>query len=263
MADPNGHSWRDGMSSDNIKGLILALSSSIFIGSSFIVKKKGLKKAGASGVRAGFGGYSYLYEPLWWVGMITTFLLYAALVITAVFILIFHYIPQYGQTHIMVYIGVCSLVGSLSVMSVKAIGIALKLTLSGMNQLIYPQTWAFTLIVIVCVLTQMNYLNMALDTFNTAVVSPIYYVMFTSLTILASVIMFKDWDRQNPTQIVTEMCGFVTILAGTFLLHKTKDLGDGSSLTPSMSLRLSKHAGNDDLESEGIPLRRQESLRTP
>lgn len=31
----------------------------------------------------------------------------------------------------------------------------------------------------------------ALDTFNTAVVSPIYYVMFTTLTILASVIMFK------------------------------------------------------------------------
>jgi hypothetical protein len=31
----------------------------------------------------------------------------------------------------------------------------------------------------------------ALDTFNAAVVSPIYYVMFTSLTILASVIMFK------------------------------------------------------------------------
>lgn len=42
-----------GMSSDNIKGLVLALSSSAFIGASFIVKKKGLKKAGASGVRAG------------------------------------------------------------------------------------------------------------------------------------------------------------------------------------------------------------------
>lgn len=31
----------------------------------------------------------------------------------------------------------------------------------------------------------------ALDTFNTAVVSPVYYVMFTSLTIFASMIMFK------------------------------------------------------------------------
>lgn len=42
-----------GMSSDNIKGLVLALSSSFFIGASFIVKKKGLKKAGSSGLRAG------------------------------------------------------------------------------------------------------------------------------------------------------------------------------------------------------------------
>ncbi|GKV32298.1 hypothetical protein SLEP1_g40911 [Rubroshorea leprosula] len=33
-----------GMSADNIKGLVLALSSSFFIGASFTVKKKGLKK---------------------------------------------------------------------------------------------------------------------------------------------------------------------------------------------------------------------------
>ncbi|KAL6964430.1 hypothetical protein U1Q18_035485 [Sarracenia purpurea var. burkii] len=348
MAAEVSHSWRTykGMSSDNIKGLVLALSSSAFIGASFIVKKKGLKKAGASGIRAGVGGYSYLYEPLWWVGMITMivgeianfaayafapailvtplgalsiiisavlahiilkeklhifgilgcalcvvgsttivlhapqereiesvkevwdlatepgFLLYAALVLTAVFVLVFHYIPQYGQTHIMVYIGVCSLVGSLSVMSVKALGIALKLTLSGMNQLIFPQTWTFTVVVITCVITQMNYLNKALDTFNTAVVSPIYYVMFTSLTILASVIMFKDWDRQSPTQIVTEMCGFVTILSGTFLLHKTKDMVDGLSTSPSM--RLLKHTDEEDgFGMEAIPLRRQDSSRSP
>jgi hypothetical protein len=43
------------MSADNVKGLVLALSSSLFIGASFIIKKKGLKKAAASssGVRAG------------------------------------------------------------------------------------------------------------------------------------------------------------------------------------------------------------------
>ncbi|KAB2097769.1 hypothetical protein ES319_A01G193800v1 [Gossypium barbadense] len=318
--------WREGMSSDNVKGLVLALSSSLFIGASFIVKKKGLKKAGASGIRAGVGGYSYLLEPLWWAGMITTilvtplgalsiiisavlahiilrerlhtfgilgcilcvvgsttivlhapqerqiesvtevwdlatepgFLFYTALVLTAVFILIYQFVPQYGQTHIMVYIGVCSLVGSISVMSVKALGIALKLTFSGTNQLVYPQTWAFTLVVITCVLTQMNYLNKALDTFNTAVVSPIYYVMFTSLTILASVIMFKDWDGQSPTQILTEMCGFVTILSGTFLLHKTKDMADGPGLSTSLSMRSLKHE-EDDGFGEGIPLKRQDT----
>ena len=46
-------------------------------------------------------------------------------------------------------------------------------------------------IVAACVITQMNYLNKALDLFNTAIVSPIYYVMFTTLTVAANVILFQ------------------------------------------------------------------------
>jgi multidrug transporter EmrE-like cation transporter len=96
-------------------------------------------------------------------------------------------------------------------MSVKALGIALKLTFSGTNQLFYPQTWIFTLVVLTCVVTQLNYLNKALDTFNTAIVSPIYYVMFTSLTILASVIMFKV--SSAPTKCIY---GCMRVLFQTF-----------------------------------------------
>ncbi|XP_066339507.1 probable magnesium transporter NIPA4 isoform X1 [Miscanthus floridulus] len=331
-----------GMSSDNAKGLVLAVSSSAFIGASFIVKKMGLRRAADSGVRAGYGGFSYLVEPLWWIGMISmivgeianfaayafapailvtplgalsiiisaalahailqeklhtfgilgcvlcvvgsitivlhapqerdidsvkevwdlatepAFLCYAAIVVTAALVLIYFVVPHHGQTNIMVYIGVCSLLGSLTVMSVRALGIALKLTFSGTNQLFYPQTWAFALIVATCVSTQINYLNKALDTFNTAVVSPIYYVMFTSLTIIASVIMFKDWDHQNPTQIVTEMCGFMTILSGTFLLHKTKDMTDSPG--QCLSTRRPKHASQNAFAIEVMPLKCQDSI---
>ncbi|XP_004250380.2 probable magnesium transporter NIPA4 isoform X1 [Solanum lycopersicum] len=331
------------ISSDNVNGLCLAISSSLFIGSSFIIKKKGLQKAAASGLRAGSGGYSYLMEPLWWAGMITmivgeianfaayafapavlvtplgalsiiisaalahmilgeklhifgivgcvlcvvgsttivlhapqerqiesvkelwdlatepAFLLYATLVIVAVVVIIVQYAPKYGQTHIIAYVGVCSLVGSIGVMSVQALGIALKLTFSGTNQLLYPQTWVFAVVVVTCVLTQMNYLNKALDTFNTALVSPIYYVTFTSLTIVASVIMFKDWNGQTATQIITELCGFVTILSGTFLLHKTKDLVEVSS--PTAFMRYPKYDGGGGSSEEGIPLKHRESMR--
>ena len=45
----------DGMSEQTI-GLALALSSSLFIGSSFVIKKRGLRRAGASGLRAGAAG---------------------------------------------------------------------------------------------------------------------------------------------------------------------------------------------------------------
>ncbi|KAL8217312.1 hypothetical protein R6Q57_024149 [Mikania cordata] len=302
------------ISADNVHGLILAISSSMFIGSSFIIKKKGLMKAGVSGIRAGSGGHSYLMQPMWWAGMVSMilgelanfaayafapailvtplgalsiivsavlahyflderlhifgivgcvlclvgsttivlhaphetqvssvkqvwyfatepgFMVYACTVLVVVGVLIYRYVPLYGQTHLIIYVGICSFMGSLTVMCVKAVGIAIKLSFSGSNQFKYFQTWFFTLLLVVFCVMQLNYLNKALDTFNINVVSPVYYVLFTSLTILASIIMFKDWDDQSASQIATEICGFVTILCGTFLLHKTKDM---EILTPN------------------------------
>ncbi|KAF9620771.1 hypothetical protein IFM89_014504 [Coptis chinensis] len=282
--------------SDNTRGLILAVISSGFIGASFILKKLGLKRAGASGARAGVGGYTYLLEPLWWAGMLTmivgeaaNFVAYVfapavlvtplgalsiivsavlahvllkerlqkmgilgcvacivgsvvivihapqehtpnsveeiwtlatqpAATLSVVLALVLHFEPRYGQTNILVYLGICSLMGSLTVVSIKAIGIAIKLTLEGISQLAYPQTWVFVAVAVVLVITQLNYLNKALDTFNTAIVSPIYYVMFTTLTIIASAIMFKD-----VSSIASEICGFITVLSGTIILHSTKE----------------------------------------
>lgn len=340
-----------GISSENLVGLVLALVSSLFIGVSFIVKKKGLIRAGASGVRAGVGGYSYLYEPLWWVGMITmivgeianfvayafaaavlvtplgalsiivsavlahvmlkeklhklgmlgcvmcivgsiviilhspkersiesvkevwklatqpAFLLYTASVVAVVLVLVIHFAPRCGHTNVMIFVGVCSLMGSLSVMSVKALGIAIKLTFEGENQFFYYETWLFVMVVVTCVLTQMVYLNKALDSFNTAIVSPVYYVMFTSLTIVASVIMFKDWDGQSASNVVSEICGFITILSGTVLLHTTKDSNDprrSYSFYSSMSSSLPSHLTNGiadvskRIEEDDRPLRQHE-----
>uniref|UniRef100_M1A0B3 Probable magnesium transporter n=2 Tax=Solanum TaxID=4107 RepID=M1A0B3_SOLTU len=181
---------------------------------------------------------------VWHLASEAGFIIYTCVVVVAVLVLIFRFVPKYGQRYMVIYIGICSLTGSLTVMGVKAVGIALKLTFEGKNQFKYYQTWLFTVFVIIFCLLQLNYLNKALDTFNTAVVSPVYYVMFTTLTILASMIMFKDWDHQTATQIITELCGFVTILSGTFLLHKTKDMGNSQSTN---AILLPK---NKDIESK-------------
>ncbi|XP_020699720.1 probable magnesium transporter NIPA3 [Dendrobium catenatum] len=313
-----------GFSKDNLTGFILALLSSGFIGASFIIKKKGLKRAAAaSGVRAGVGGYAYLLEPLWWTGMITmivgeianfiayafapavlvtplgalsiivsavlahfilkerlhslgilgcvmciagsmvivihapqerpitsvqeiwqkatqiSFLLYVASVIVLVSVLVFHFSPRYGHSNVLIFTGICSLMGSLSVMSVKALGTSLKLTFEGNNQLVYPETWFFMLVVLTCVITQMNYLN-------------------------------KDWEGQSGGSIISEICGLIVVLSGTILLHATKDYekstrGTYAPLSPTLSTRLnnengemSKHDEDDMASSEDICLRRHE-----
>uniref|UniRef100_A0A8C6Z2I1 Magnesium transporter NIPA2 n=1 Tax=Nothoprocta perdicaria TaxID=30464 RepID=A0A8C6Z2I1_NOTPE len=54
-------------------GLALAVGSSVFIGASFILKKKGLLRLATKGVaRAGQGGYAYLKEWLWWAGLLSS-----------------------------------------------------------------------------------------------------------------------------------------------------------------------------------------------
>lgn len=53
-----------------ITGLGLAILSSIFIGSSFIIKKLSLQRLSRKGaVRAGAGGFGYLKDWTWWLGI--------------------------------------------------------------------------------------------------------------------------------------------------------------------------------------------------
>lgn len=83
--------------------------------------------------------------------------------------MIYFVVPRYGRTFPLVYLSICSLVGSVSVMAIKGLGVAVKLTLSGNNQFGRPATYVFGLLVAGCIVVQMNYFNKALDTFSTNV----------------------------------------------------------------------------------------------
>jgi hypothetical protein len=76
--------------------------------------------------------------------------------------------PKYGRKNPLIYLSICSTVGSVSIMAVKAFGIALKMTFGGNNQFTHPSTYVFVIVVVVCILTQMNYFNKALRQFSTS-----------------------------------------------------------------------------------------------
>ena len=61
----------------------------------------------------------------------------------------------------------------------------------GDNQFTYWLTYFFVFQLAVCMGIEMIYLNRALDTFNTSMVTPIYYVLFTTFVLFASAIIFK------------------------------------------------------------------------
>ena len=80
--------------------------------------------------------------------------------------MIYRIAPKYGKKNPLYYLSICAMTGSVSVMSIKAFGIALKLTWSGKNQFTHPSTYAFIIVSVVCIITQMNYFNKALNEFS-------------------------------------------------------------------------------------------------
>ncbi|KAK2465575.1 hypothetical protein APHAL10511_002467 [Amanita phalloides] len=344
------------MLDDKYIGLILSLSGSVAIGTSFIITKKGLNDAGE---RSAYGHasdtLSYFRSPIWWAGMVIMvlgeianfaayafappilitplgalsviigavlasfllheelghlgrlgcalcligsliivlhapedkpvetvdeilnyaiqpgFLLYCFTVLVFTLVMIYSVVPKHGRTNPLVYISICSLVGSVSVMAIKGFGVAIKLTFGGHNQLTHPSTYVFGIVVAVCILVQMNYFNKALDTFSTNVVNPMYYVGFSSATAIASLILFKGFNTTNAADAVSLLCGFAVTFLGVHLLNlsrRTEDpnghttLGSGL-LNPRLSIsgRMSLDGWNGVAEASAAvpPARRGHS----
>ncbi|KAH9948033.1 DUF803-domain-containing protein [Amylocystis lapponica] len=292
------------MVDDKYIGLALAVSSSLAIGTSFIITKKGLNEAAdRSAYASASDNYAYLKNPIWWAGISTMvlgeianfaaytfappilvtplgalsviigailasflldeelghigrvgcalcllgsliivlhapedkdiqtvdeilhyavqpgFMLYCFTVLVFCLVMIYAVVPKYGRSNPLVYISICSLVGSVSIMAVKGFGVAVKLTFAGHNQFSHPSTYVFGIVCIGCILIQMNYFNKALDTFSTNVVNPMYYVGFSTATIVASVILFQGFNTEDPANSISLLAGFITTFLGVHLLE--------------------------------------------
>ncbi|KAJ5221882.1 DUF803-domain-containing protein [Penicillium citrinum] len=301
---------------DKYVGLILAIVSTMAIGTSFVITKKGLMHASE---RHGFEGegFSYLKSPIWWAGVIMLgmgeianfaayafapailvtplgalsvligavlgsyflneklgtlgklgcamcllgsvvivlhappdqpvdkievmlayalrpgFLIYCLAVAVFSTVMIYRVAPKHGKKNPLIFISICSTVGSVSVMSIKAFGIAVKLTLGGHNQFGRPSTYIFAIVTGFCILTQMNYFNKALNEFSTSIVNPLYYVTFTTATLCASFILFQGFNTTDAVNTISLLCGFLVIFTGVYLLNLSRHDPDGHNLTNS------------------------------
>ena len=87
------------------------------------------------------------------------FVVFATLVVIMSLILIFVVGPRHGQTNILVYITICSVIGAFSVSCVKGLGTAIKELFAGKPVLQHSLAWILLLSLTVCVSTQINCLN--------------------------------------------------------------------------------------------------------
>ncbi|KAF9174039.1 hypothetical protein BGX21_000541 [Mortierella sp. AD011] len=150
------------------------------------------------------------------------FLSWMIVIIISSLVLIFKVGPKWGKEHMMVYIGICSLIGSLSVVATQGLGAAIVHNIStGEPQFNQWFTYFVIVFMVITLLTEINYLNKALNLFNTAMVTPTYYVTFTSATIITSAIFYQGFAA-SAIAILTICLGFFVICGGVLLLQTSK-----------------------------------------
>lgn len=153
------------------------------------------------------------------------FLSYILTILVMSLILKIIFVPKFGNTNIVVYLLICSAIGSLTVVFCKGVALAIKESINlGVNNFGNYHFWLILIISIICIMVQMNYLNKALDIFNTSVVTPVYYVMFTVLVIISSGILFKEWEHMKTQDILGCTCGFLVLITAVFTLNAFKDV---------------------------------------
>ncbi|XP_032811574.1 magnesium transporter NIPA2-like [Petromyzon marinus] len=302
-------------------GLALAVASSIFIGGSFILKKRGLLQLQAKGVsRAGEGSHAYLKEWIWWAGLISMalgeganfaayafapaalvtplgalsviisstlsscflgerlnllgkvgcalcllgstimvihapeaqevsslyemarrvqepgFVAFAVVAVAASLVLVVVFVPRWGDSNVLVYVGICSVVGALTVACVKGLGIAVRELVAGRWRTVLTDPLAYVLLfgMVGCLVVQLNYLNRSLDVFSTALVTPVYYVCFTSAVLLCSAVLFHEWEGMSGHDAAGLLAGFLTVIVAIFILHAFHHLPDEATRLGSL-----------------------------
>ncbi|KAI8308707.1 Magnesium transporter NIPA2 [Colletotrichum sp. SAR11_240] len=160
---------------------------------------------------------SYVIHP--------AFLSYAGVIIIGSVATALYAGPRWGKKNMLVYISICSWVGGLSVVATQGLGAAIVAQAGGQSQFNQWFLYVLLVFVIATLLTEIIYLNKALNLFNAALVTPTYYVYFTSTTIITSAVLFRGF-KGTPTAIITVVNGFLTICSGVVLLQLSKSAKD-------------------------------------
>ena len=87
------------------------------------------------------------------------FIAYMVIVGLASLFLAFFMAPKYGRTHMLVYIMICSIVGSVAVVFTQGFGAAIVYSFTKANQFSQSFTYITLSVVIVTQLIELNYLN--------------------------------------------------------------------------------------------------------
>lgn len=119
---------------------------------------------------------------------------------------------------ILLYVGLSSVIASLTTLFAKSFGEMINKTFSGDNQFFYGVTYFFFIMIVICTFGQIYWLNRALRHYDALLVIPVFHVIWTLFSVLTAGIYFQDFEHYSIEQFKGFSTGLFIIFCGSGFL---------------------------------------------
>jgi drug/metabolite transporter (DMT)-like permease len=133
---------------------------------------------------------------------------------------------RYGRRYPWYYVLLCSLIGSITVMSAKGLSSFFNSwAYGGSSPFTHLTAYILAAVLGLTAVLQVRFLNVAMQLFGNQETVPLFYVLFTLCTITASSVLYRDFDDETAAQVFGFALGCLVTFAGMRRAHAHGTVG--------------------------------------
>ncbi|XP_071354008.1 NIPA-like protein 3 [Trachinotus anak] len=138
------------------------------------------------------------------------------------FCLLLYFYKQRGANYLVIILLLVALLGSITVITVKAVSGMLVLTAEGSMQLDYPIFSVMFVCMLASVVFQARFLSQACKLYDSSLIASVNYILSTFLAVVAGAVFYLEFKNEDVLHICMFLLGSAMCFLGVFLITKNK-----------------------------------------
>lgn len=148
-------------------------------------------------------------------------LLYLVLGIVTFCLLLYFYKRRHAY-FLVVILMLVALLGSVTVITVKAVSSMLVLTIEGLLQLDYPIFYVMFVCMVMSVVFQARFLSQACILHDSSLIASVNYIISTLFAIVAGAVFYEEFNHEDTLHICMFLLGTAICFLGAFLITRNR-----------------------------------------
>ncbi|XP_041828771.1 NIPA-like protein 3 [Melanotaenia boesemani] len=138
------------------------------------------------------------------------------------FCLLLYFYKQCGTNYLLIILLLAALLGSVAVITVKAVSGMLVLTIEGTMQLDYPIFSVMFVCMVASVIFQARFLSQACKLHDSSLVASVNYILSTIFAMVAGAVFYLEFKNEDILHICMFLLGSAFCFLGVFLITKNR-----------------------------------------